>query len=148
MPVRHHFGLFDFNTTPPSVLVHELGGVDDVGATAATPTLAFLSSDHRKPETDDEPLRGTYWLPSGERVTDRCAVPDSWHRALSLLEAGEGKILVRHRVYADAVHVGAWGHMVAIRGDKIVHTPLTEVVGRTRPVDLSLFENVAEVFFA
>ncbi len=48
----------------------------------------------------------------------------------------------------DAVHVGAWGHMVALRSDKIVHTPLTEVVGRTRPVDLSLFENVAEVFFA
>ena len=48
----------------------------------------------------------------------------------------------------DAVHVGAWGHMVALRGDKIAHTPLTDVVGRTRPVDMSLFENVAEVFFA
>jgi ATP-dependent phosphofructokinase / diphosphate-dependent phosphofructokinase len=48
----------------------------------------------------------------------------------------------------DAVHdrrVGSHGR-VAFR--PIVHTPLTEVVGRTRPVDLSLFENVAEVFFA
>jgi hypothetical protein len=37
--------------------------------------------------------------------------------------------------------------MVALRADRIVHTPLSDVVGRTRSVDLSLFENVAEVFF-
>ena len=36
----------------------------------------------------------------------------------------------------------------ALRGDQIVHTPLSEVVGRTRPVDISLFEDVAQVFFA
>jgi len=48
----------------------------------------------------------------------------------------------------DAVHTGAWGQMVALRSDKIVHTPLADVAGRTRPVDMSLFENVAEVFFA
>lgn len=48
----------------------------------------------------------------------------------------------------DAVHEHRWGHMVALRGDRIVHTPLSEIVGRTRPVDMSLFENVAEVFFA
>ncbi len=47
----------------------------------------------------------------------------------------------------EAVHEQAWGSMVALRGDRIVHTPLSDVVGRTRPVDLSLFENVAEVFF-
>ena len=47
----------------------------------------------------------------------------------------------------DAVHEQAWGSMVALRGDRIVYTPLADVVGRTRPVDLSLFENVAEVFF-
>ena len=47
----------------------------------------------------------------------------------------------------DAVHDRAWGQMVALRGDRVVHTPLAEVVGRTRPVDLALFENVAEAFF-
>jgi 6-phosphofructokinase 1 len=47
----------------------------------------------------------------------------------------------------DAVHEQAWGSMVALRADRIVHTPLSDVVGRTRSVDLSLFENVAEVFF-
>jgi 6-phosphofructokinase 1 len=47
----------------------------------------------------------------------------------------------------DAVHDQAWGHMVAIASDKIVYTPLTDVVGRTRQVDMSLFENVAEMFF-
>ena len=47
----------------------------------------------------------------------------------------------------DAVHDAAWGQMVALRADRIVHTPLADVVGRTRPVDLALFENVAEAFF-
>ena len=36
----------------------------------------------------------------------------------------------------DAVHRGAWGTMVALRADQIVETPLVEVVGRTRPVDI------------
>ncbi len=48
----------------------------------------------------------------------------------------------------DAVHERHWGHMVALQADRIVHTPLSDVVGRTRPVDIDLFENVAEMFFA
>jgi 6-phosphofructokinase 1 len=48
----------------------------------------------------------------------------------------------------DIAHDRAWGEMVSLRGDRITTTPLSEVVGRTRAVDMSLFENVAEVFFA
>lgn len=48
----------------------------------------------------------------------------------------------------DAAHREKWGHMVAIRADRIVDTPLTDVVGRSRPVDISLFEDVAQIFFA
>ncbi|NNE11340.1 MAG: 6-phosphofructokinase, partial [Ilumatobacter sp.] len=48
----------------------------------------------------------------------------------------------------DAAHRGAWGHMVALRADRIVDTPLSEVVGKTRPVDISLFDDVATIFFA
>ncbi|MFZ9017709.1 MAG: 6-phosphofructokinase, partial [Ilumatobacteraceae bacterium] len=48
----------------------------------------------------------------------------------------------------EAVHDSAWGSMVALRGERIVRVPLTEVVGRTRPVDISLFDDVAQVFFA
>jgi 6-phosphofructokinase 1 len=48
----------------------------------------------------------------------------------------------------DAVHESAWGRMVALRADEIVQTPLSGVVGRTRTVDLSLFDDVAQVFFA
>jgi 6-phosphofructokinase 1 len=48
----------------------------------------------------------------------------------------------------DAAHDRAWGQMVSLRSDRITTTPLSDVVGRTRPVDMSLFENVAEVFFA
>ncbi len=48
----------------------------------------------------------------------------------------------------DAVHRRAWGSMVALRADRIVDTPLSEVVGRTRPVDPTLFEDVAQLFFA
>lgn len=48
----------------------------------------------------------------------------------------------------DAVHDGAWGHMVAARGTEIVRAPLSEAVGRSRSVDMSLYRDVAEVFFA
>ena len=47
----------------------------------------------------------------------------------------------------DAVHAQAWGHMVALRGDVVMTAPLTETVGRTRPVDTHLYHQVAEVFF-
>ena len=48
----------------------------------------------------------------------------------------------------DAVHRGAWGQMVALRADMIVDVPLSQVAGRTRHLDLSLFDDVAQVFFA
>ena len=48
----------------------------------------------------------------------------------------------------DAVHGGAWGSMVALRGSEIVTVPLAEAAGRSRPVDLALFTDVAEIFFA
>ena len=48
----------------------------------------------------------------------------------------------------DAVHRRAWGQMVALQAGRIVDTPLSDVVGRTRPVDISLFEDVAQIFFA
>ncbi|MEO6652834.1 MAG: 6-phosphofructokinase [Ilumatobacteraceae bacterium] len=48
----------------------------------------------------------------------------------------------------DAVHRELWGHMVAIRSDRIVDTPLSDVVGRSRPVDIALFDDVAQIFFA
>ena len=47
----------------------------------------------------------------------------------------------------DAVHVQAWGHMVALRNDDIVPVPLAQTVGGTRTVDLHLYHEVAEVFF-
>jgi len=48
----------------------------------------------------------------------------------------------------DAVHRGSFGSMVALQADRIVETPLSEVVGRSRGVDLALFDDVAQVFFA
>ncbi len=47
----------------------------------------------------------------------------------------------------DAVHDRAWGQMVALRGTEICRAPLAEAVGRTRTVDLSLYEDVAAIFF-
>jgi len=47
----------------------------------------------------------------------------------------------------DAVHQAKWGHMTALRGSEIVLVPLSETVGRTRPVDLHLYRDVASVFF-
>jgi phosphofructokinase-like protein len=48
----------------------------------------------------------------------------------------------------EAAHEHAWGQMVALQAGQVVQTPLTEVVGRTRPVDIELFDDVAAVFFA
>jgi ATP-dependent phosphofructokinase / diphosphate-dependent phosphofructokinase len=47
----------------------------------------------------------------------------------------------------DAVHDGAWGHMVATKGETITRVPLRDVVGRTRRLDMSLLHGVADVFF-
>lgn len=47
----------------------------------------------------------------------------------------------------DAVHDAAWGRMVALRGTDIVRVPLSDVVGRTRTVDLALLHDVAQVFY-
>lgn len=47
----------------------------------------------------------------------------------------------------DAVHDGALGQMVALRSSQVTRVPLSEVVGRIRTVDLSLFQDVADVFF-
>jgi ATP-dependent phosphofructokinase / diphosphate-dependent phosphofructokinase len=48
----------------------------------------------------------------------------------------------------DLVHEGAWDHMVAMRGTEIVPCPLDVCVGKTRPLDMSLYHGVAEVFFS
>jgi phosphofructokinase-like protein len=47
----------------------------------------------------------------------------------------------------DAVHDGAWGQMVALRGTEIVRVPLKDTVGRTKTVDLELLRDVAQVFY-
>ena len=47
----------------------------------------------------------------------------------------------------DAVQQRAWGQMTAIRGNEVVLMPLSETAGKTRPVDLYLYRDVASVFF-
>lgn len=47
----------------------------------------------------------------------------------------------------DAVHERAWGQMVALRCSQVVRVPLTDVIGRTRTVDLALLHDVAQVFY-
>ncbi|MGE0794134.1 MAG: 6-phosphofructokinase [Acidimicrobiia bacterium] len=47
----------------------------------------------------------------------------------------------------DAVHGGAFGQMVALRGDQIVLAPLADAVGELKTVDPRLLHDVAEVFF-
>jgi ATP-dependent phosphofructokinase / diphosphate-dependent phosphofructokinase len=46
----------------------------------------------------------------------------------------------------DAVHDGAFGHMVGLSAGKIVRVPLAQAVGRLKTVDPDLLE-VAEVFY-
>ena len=47
----------------------------------------------------------------------------------------------------DAVHQRAWGSMVASINDAIVQRPLSDAAGKTRSVDLSLYRDVASIFF-
>jgi 6-phosphofructokinase 1 len=47
----------------------------------------------------------------------------------------------------DAVHDHAFGHMVVLRNDRVELAPLTVAEGRTRTLDLHLYDDVAEVFF-
>jgi 6-phosphofructokinase 1 len=47
----------------------------------------------------------------------------------------------------DLVHEHAWGQMCVLHGDTITSLPLQAMAGRTRPVDLDLYHEVAEVFF-
>ena len=47
----------------------------------------------------------------------------------------------------DAVHAQAWGEMVVLRGNEVITAPLSETVGKSRPVDTRLYHDVAEVFF-
>ncbi len=47
----------------------------------------------------------------------------------------------------DAVHEGAFGHMVALQAGEIVRVPLSEGVGESKVVDPGLYHGVAEVFF-
>ena len=46
-----------------------------------------------------------------------------------------------------ALHDGATSCMTAVRHDEIHLVPLSQMVGKTRYVDLSLYDNVATVFF-
>jgi ATP-dependent phosphofructokinase / diphosphate-dependent phosphofructokinase len=46
-----------------------------------------------------------------------------------------------------AVHDGAFGQMVALRGDQILRVPLADAVGELKTVDPQLLHDVAEVFF-
>jgi 6-phosphofructokinase 1 len=47
----------------------------------------------------------------------------------------------------DAVHDGAFGHMVALRGDAVVRVALADAVGELKTMDPTLYHEVAEVFF-
>jgi 6-phosphofructokinase len=65
--------------------------------------------------------------------------PNAWDRVLA---TRFGVAVV------DAAHHGQWGSMVALRGSEICCVPLAEAVGRTKTVDLSLYDDVAAVFFS
>jgi hypothetical protein len=47
----------------------------------------------------------------------------------------------------DAVHAAAWGEMTAVRGNEIVLSRLEDSAGKTKPLDLELYRDVASVFF-
>ena len=69
----------------------------------------------------------------------RGGTPTAYDRVLST-RFGVGAI--------DAVHDRRWGTMTVLRGEQVEYEDLTVAVGRTRTVDMQLFDGVAEHFFA
>jgi 6-phosphofructokinase 1 len=47
----------------------------------------------------------------------------------------------------DAVHDGAFGQMVALKGADVVRVPLADAVGELKTIDRELYHHVAEVFW-
>ena len=47
----------------------------------------------------------------------------------------------------EALHEGECSTRVGVRNEDIIRVPLSQVVGKTRHVDLSLYDDVATVFF-
>ena len=47
----------------------------------------------------------------------------------------------------DAVHDGAWGEMVVFREQRIERAPLAAAVGKTRLLDMTMYRDVASIFF-
>jgi 6-phosphofructokinase 1 len=47
----------------------------------------------------------------------------------------------------DAAESGAFGMMTALNANSIQHAPLTLTEGTTRTVDLSLYDEIDDVFF-
>ena len=47
----------------------------------------------------------------------------------------------------DAVHDKAWGEMVVYREMRIERAPMRLTLGRTRTLDLTMYRDVASVFF-
>ena len=90
----------------------------------------------------------------------RWRTPDKWtvHTRVTILghvqrggtpTAFDRVLATRYGIAAaDAAAAGDWGAMVALRADRIVQVALDEVAGRTRYVDLDLYDEVARPFFA
>ncbi len=117
-----------------------------------------------------EPKEGT--MPAREKIYDQFGhvrlggVTDAIAHAIELRTGFETRVVLlghvqrggtptaydrvlstRYGVAAiDMVHEGRWGEMAALRGTEVVPVPLRETVGRTRTLDMDLYD-VAAVFF-
>ena len=120
-------------------------GAEPVAGSLEIPDQGFDSSGHKR-------LGGiaSFIAPELERRTgfearvvqighvQRGGTPTAYDRVLS----------TRYGLAAiDAVHDQAWGDMVVLRSTKIQRAPLSDAVGKTRTLDMALYEDVAEVFF-
>ena len=124
-----------------------------VVAEGATPVPGTLESPDRGVDPQGRPrLGGVAWAiaPEIERRTgfetrvvqighvQRGGTPSAYDRVLS----------TRYGLAAiDAVHDQAWGEMVVLRSTAITRAPLSDAVGRTRELDMSLYRDVAAIFF-
>ena len=151
LPVRHRRGLRRSSGTATSVAatprssswpkVPSRGRSTMRAPRAATSTATATSAWVGSPTSSRPPSRSAPVSTRGSSLlghVQRGGTPSAYDRVLS----------TRYGLAAiDAVHDKAWGEMVVYREMRIERAPLRLALGRTRTLDLAMYEDVASIFF-
>ena len=116
------------------------GTMDLLAQRPSTSSGTAKLGGHRPPASRRRSRSAPASTPGSSQLghVQRGGTPNAYDRVLS----------TRYGLAAiDAVHDKAWGEMVVYRESRIERAPLRLALGRTRTLDLSMYEDVAAIFF-